>query len=205
MWYNPMMIWLLRSPFHGMISKGTMLVSVTGRKSGRTISTPTNYLRDGNTLCVISWRNRKWWRNLRGGAPVRVLLAGKGVEGCGQVIEEQKAVARSLFDYYQKAPKLAKYVGIGLDAAGFPVPADCERAAQRLVVVRLIYSVPSGVGILHPSVGRCKNSSGTQQHLLLRGDSISIRCRRSHHFCHSDCGGLLKSGCMAMIQLYITA
>lgn len=137
MWYNPMMIWLLRSPFHRVISKGIMLVSVTGQKSGRTISTPTNYLRDGNTLWVISWRERKWWRNLRGGANVRVLLAGQSREGRGQVIQEEKAVAKSLFGYYQKIPKYAKYVGIGLDEAGLPISADCERAAQRLVMVRI--------------------------------------------------------------------
>jgi len=137
MWFNPMMVWLLKSPLHGMISKGTMLVTVTGRKSGRSISTPTNYLRDGSTLWVISWRDRKWWRNLRGGAKVRVLLAGKSVEGRGQVIEEEKAVVQSLFEYYKKVPQVAKYVQIGLDAAGLPVSADCERAAQKMVVLRI--------------------------------------------------------------------
>ena len=137
MWYNPMMIWLLKSPLHGMISKGVMLVSVTGCKSGRTISTPTNYLRDGNVLWVISWRDRKWWRNLRGKGKVRVLLAGKSVEGCGQVIEEEKEVAQSLFVYYQKTPQIAKYVGIGLDAKHQPVFADCERAAQKMVMIRI--------------------------------------------------------------------
>jgi hypothetical protein len=137
MWFNPVIIWLLKSPLHGLISKGVMLVSVTGRKSGKSISTPTNYLRERNTLWVISWRDRKWWRNLRGGAPIRLLLEGKCAEGCGHVIEEEQAVARSLFDYYQRVPKSAKYVGIGLDTAGLPVLADCKHAAQKLVVVRV--------------------------------------------------------------------
>ena len=137
MWFNPMMIWLLKSPFHSFISKSVMLVTVMGRKSGKSISTPTNYLRDGDTLWVISWRERTWWRNLRGGAKVRVLVAGKRVEGCGQVVEEQKSVAQSLFEYYRKAPNTAKYVGINLDPAGLPVSADCERAAQKMVVVRI--------------------------------------------------------------------
>lgn len=137
MWFNPMMIWMLKSPLHGMISKGVMLVTVTGCKSGKPISTPTNYVRYGNTLWVISWRDRKWWRNLRGGAQVRVLLAGKSVEGRGQVIKEEKAVAQSLFDYYGKVPHVAKYVQIGLDAAGLPISADCERAAQKMVMVKI--------------------------------------------------------------------
>ena len=137
MWFNPIMIWLLKSPLHGIVSKGVMLVTVTGRKSGRTISTPTNYLRDGDTLWVISWRDRKWWRNLRGGAQVRVLLAGKSVRGRGEVIEEGKAVAQSLYDYYSKAPKIARYVGVGLDTAGLPILADCERAAEKMVMIRI--------------------------------------------------------------------
>jgi len=137
MWFNPMMVWLLKSPLHGMISKNVMLVTVTGRKSGKPISTPANYLRDGNTLWVISWRKRTWWRNLRGGAQVRVLLAGQSREGRGQVIEEEKAVAQSLFDYYRRVPQVAKYVQIGLDAAGEPAAADCERAAQKMVAVRI--------------------------------------------------------------------
>lgn len=137
MWFNPMMTWLLKSPFHTFISKNTMLISVTGRKSGKTISTPTNYLRDGNMLWVISWRERKWWKNLRGGAKVRILLAGKNVEGRGQVIEDEKAVSQSLLDYYQKVPQYAKYVGIGLDAEKQPIPEDCERLAQKMVVVKI--------------------------------------------------------------------
>jgi deazaflavin-dependent oxidoreductase (nitroreductase family) len=137
MWFNPIMIWLLKSPMHGTVSKNIMLVTVTGRKSGKSISTPANYLRDGNTLWVISWRERKWWRNLRGGAKVRVLLAGKDLEGSGQIIEEEQAVAKSLFEYYQKVPKIAKYVQIGLEATGQPVYTDCERAAKKMVTIRI--------------------------------------------------------------------
>jgi deazaflavin-dependent oxidoreductase (nitroreductase family) len=136
-WFNPLMIWLLRSPLHGMVSQSMILLTVTGHKSGKAITTPTNYLRDGNTLWVISWRDRTWWRNLRGSALVSVLLAGKEVQGCGQVIEEPKAVVQSLFAYYQKAPKYAKYVQISLDDLGCPVYADCERAAQKMVMVRI--------------------------------------------------------------------
>ena len=137
MWFNPMMVWLLKSPLHGFISKNVMLTTVTGRKSGKQISTPTNYLRDGNALWVISWRDRNWWKNLRGGAKAQVLLAGQTLEGRGQVIEEQKAVAQSLFEYYSKVPQVAKYVQIGLDATGRPIVADCERAAQKMVVIRI--------------------------------------------------------------------
>ena len=137
MWFNPIMIWLLKSPLHGMVSKNMMLVTVTGRKSGKIFSTPTNYLRDGNLLWVVSWRERTWWRNLRGGASVKVLLAGRSVDGRGVLIEKEKTVAQSLFEYYQKTPQFAKYVNIGLDASGMPVFADCERAALKMVMIQI--------------------------------------------------------------------
>jgi hypothetical protein len=128
MWFNPIMIWLLKSPLHSFVSKNVMLVTVTGRKSGKQISTPTNYLRDGNSLWVISWRERNWWKNLRSGAKALVL-------------EEVKAVSQNLFEYYKKVPQVAKYVQIGLDPAGLPIPADCERAATKLVVVKIDLNV----------------------------------------------------------------
>ncbi len=42
MWYNPIMMWLLRSPLHGMLSSSTMIITYTGRKSGKMFSTPDN-------------------------------------------------------------------------------------------------------------------------------------------------------------------
>lgn len=137
MWFNPLIGWILRSPFHFVISKNLILITLTGRKSGRSISTPTNYLRDKNTLWVISWRERIWWRNLRNGAELHVLLAGKNLIGKGDVVEEPALVSSCLFEYYQKAPRLAKYVHINLDSAGQPVREECEIAAQKLVMVKI--------------------------------------------------------------------
>jgi deazaflavin-dependent oxidoreductase (nitroreductase family) len=137
MWFNSIIAWLLRSSLHGMVSRNLMLLTMTGRKSGRSISTPTNYLRQGNTLWIISWRQRTWWRNLRGGASVKILLAGRNLSGTGQVIEEEKAVAQSLFDYYRQVPRVAKYFHIGLDPAGDPLLPDCHLSAQKNVVVRI--------------------------------------------------------------------
>jgi hypothetical protein len=81
-----------------------MLVSVAGRKSGRTITTPTNYVYNDGTLWVVSWRNRTWWRNLRNSSKVRILLEGKDLEGVGSVVEDEKLTAAELCEYFQIAP-----------------------------------------------------------------------------------------------------
>ncbi len=65
---------LLRSPLHGFVSGNTMLVSVTGRKTGRVVTIPVNYVQEGDILWVLSYRERTWWRNLLTGAPVTLRL-----------------------------------------------------------------------------------------------------------------------------------
>jgi deazaflavin-dependent oxidoreductase (nitroreductase family) len=79
---NPFMKWLLRSPFHGLVSRAYMIITVTGRKSGHVYETPVQYAQEGSRLWVLSSEEYTWWRNLRGGAPVKILLRGHTYEAC---------------------------------------------------------------------------------------------------------------------------
>lgn len=78
---NPFVTLILRSPLHGMFSRSLLLMTVTGRRSGRLLTFPVQYVVRGDDLLVASRSNRRWWRNLEGGAPVTVLLRGKTREG----------------------------------------------------------------------------------------------------------------------------
>jgi hypothetical protein len=86
---------------------------------------------------VISWRDRTWWRNLKGGAPVNVLLAGRELKAYGEAIVEEKAVADSLAAYFRKAPQYARYFKVALGSAGQPLPSDCARTAQERVMIKI--------------------------------------------------------------------
>ena len=135
---NPMMKLLLRSPLHGLISKGFMLITFTGRKSGKLYTTPVNYARDGDVLFVVSFRNRTWWRNLRGGAPVTVRVKGQDLAGTGEAIADDKeAVAAGLAAYLRKVPNYAKYFQVTLDADGQPNSEEVARVAQDRVMIRI--------------------------------------------------------------------
>ena len=61
--YNPIVIWLLYSPLHSLMDKSTILVTITGRKSGKKYTIPVSYIRDGDTLLVISQREHTWWKS----------------------------------------------------------------------------------------------------------------------------------------------
>ncbi len=59
---------LLASPLHFFASKHILLVSVTGRKSGKVYTTPLEYKQEGDDLMIFTQKDRKWWRNLISGA-----------------------------------------------------------------------------------------------------------------------------------------
>ena len=100
---NPINKAVLRSPLHGLMSKSTMLISFKGRKSGKTYETPVNYHREGQTITVVSWKNRAWWKNLRGGVPVTVRVEGEDLTGTADVLPTSDAdVAAGLRAMYPK-------------------------------------------------------------------------------------------------------
>jgi hypothetical protein len=101
MWLDPIITALLRSPLHWPLSRRFVLLRVTGRRSGRAFTLPVFYRRltdrEGETLLFFSHRERRWWRNLQGGAPVKVLLAGRWVSGSGDVVNGEPDRLTDLF------------------------------------------------------------------------------------------------------------
>ncbi len=137
MWFNTPMICILRSPLHGLLSKTTVLLIVSGRKSAKKYTLPVNYVRDRETLWVTSQRERTWWRNLQGGAPLQVVLAGQALPAVGEAFVEEGAVVEGLQVYLRKSPQVARYFGVTLDENGQPDPAGLAHASHERVVIRI--------------------------------------------------------------------
>ena len=81
---NPGIRLLLSSPLHRLASGRLALITVTGRRSGRTFTFPVSYRLVGDVVTIgVGWPERKaWWRNLRGeGAPVRMRIRGADRSG----------------------------------------------------------------------------------------------------------------------------
>lgn len=133
---NSFMTFMLRSPLHGIMSGSTMLITVTGRKSGRPITTPVNYYQEGDTLWVISNRERTWWRNLKGGVPVKLHLRGREKSGFGEVLLDEAAVAPQIGEYVRHLPISARSLGVHIQD-GQPDPADLRRLAKERVMIRI--------------------------------------------------------------------
>jgi deazaflavin-dependent oxidoreductase (nitroreductase family) len=130
------MKFLLRSPLHGMVSKSVLLITFTGRRSGKTYTTPVDYSQDGDQVTVFTHAN--WWKNLRGGAPVTLRIRGRDLQGLAQPVAEDKhAVAAGLAAHLRKVPSDAKYYGVTFDEHQNPNTDEIEEAAQTAIMIRI--------------------------------------------------------------------
>ena len=133
---NDFMAWILRSPFHGMLSNGMMIISITGRKTGKKITTPVGYYIEGEYLWVITSRERKWWRNLQGGATVDLVLRRKPVQGFAELELDEKAVEARMSEYLRHIPQAASRMGVRIED-GKPNQEDVARTAKDRLFVRI--------------------------------------------------------------------
>jgi deazaflavin-dependent oxidoreductase (nitroreductase family) len=130
------MKFVLRSPVHGMVSKTILLITFTGRKSGKTYTTPVDYSQDGDQVTIFT--HADWWKNLRGGAPVRLRIRGQELQGMAEPVAEDKgAVAAGLTAHLRKVPSDAKYYGVTFDDRGNPRAEEVEEAVQNVVMIRV--------------------------------------------------------------------
>lgn len=126
---------LLRSPQHANISDRILLITFTGRKSGKQYSTPISYMRDGEEL--IGFTDSPWWRNLEGGAQVSLVLQGQEVQAYAEAIKDPQQVAEGLRRLARKDPDDAPYFGVTFDADGQPNEAHLQHAAQSNAKLRM--------------------------------------------------------------------
>ena len=133
---NTFISWVLRSPFHGLLSNGTMLITVTGRKTGKKYTTPVGYYQQDVYLWILTSRDRQWWRNVKNGAEVSLLLKRKPVQGFAEVELEARAVEARMFEYIKHVPMAAKPLGIRMEN-NTANAEDVARAARDRLFVKI--------------------------------------------------------------------
>ena len=127
---NTLVSAVLQSPLHPALSRSTALVRYVGRKTGRTFSTPTQYVKDGDELIIVvgESESKNWWRNFRSDHAVDVLVRGHWLPMIGRVVEgasDPERVAPVLGLYLKRFPKAIRLL-----------PGDTpEERARRAVVV----------------------------------------------------------------------
>ena len=146
---NPIVKRILRSPLHGVLSKNTLLLEFTGRKSGRKLSTPVSYYSTDGVAHCFTRKSFNWWNNLESGEPVYVTIKGKRHPVTPEVEAENSEIKGQALSHFLRAvPRDAPHSGVALDTNGDPNVDDIQRVVSDMVYVRLplpnsLHSSPS--------------------------------------------------------------
>jgi hypothetical protein len=135
---NPFVSMILRSPLHRLLSSHLLLLTFTGRKTGKQFTIPVYYTREDDTLTLFS--SKSWHKNLRSGRPVVVHLKGRGQTGRAEVIEEPEAVLEAaehlVAEYGLKGA--GQRIGLALDISPPPTTDELAAAMEGRVAIRII-------------------------------------------------------------------
>ena len=99
---------VLSLPFPTPLSRNLMLVSYTGRKTGRSYRQPLSYARDGEALLTPG--GGRWTLNMEGGRPVRIRLRGREVPARPELVREPAEVERLLDVIVAGNPSAARFI-----------------------------------------------------------------------------------------------
>ena len=131
--WNPIMKRLLRSPLHAPWSRWFAVIEWTGVRSGRVYQTPVSCLPDGGRFLITT--GDRWWRNLVGGAPVRLWVGGRRLDALAEPVLDEEESADLHRRMFAARPLFARLAEISR-------ADDCAqivrslRAGRQLILVR---------------------------------------------------------------------
>lgn len=137
---NPLILRILRSPLHAMLSKDILVFDVAGRRSGRRYVLPLSYVPgEGDVVyCCTRPEGSGWWRNVRDGAPVRLVLRGRPTAAQARVLPSSSDEALDgLRRFVTRNPGTGALLYAIPSDGGRPLEADLRREVARSIVVRV--------------------------------------------------------------------
>jgi hypothetical protein len=122
---NKIVRWLLHSPLHGVLSPWLMLVTYTGRKSGKTYTTPVSYVKSGGA--VMFFTAHKWWHNFEARSPVTLRIKGRDLHGVAEAVADPYKTEPVVRAFLEEKGVGSAWV-IGLKLKGKTIPPRDELA-----------------------------------------------------------------------------
>ena len=119
---------VLGLPFPTPLSGNLMLISYTGRKTGKAYRQPVSYARDGETLLTPG--GGRWTLNLEGGRPVRVRLRGRDMAARAELVTDPAEVERLLGVITRENPRAARFIPIPRQPDGRLEPEPLDAALR---------------------------------------------------------------------------
>ena len=134
-WANSWMKWALTTPgIQSMVGKGVALLSFKGRKTGEPYTIPVSYHRQGDSVTIITKRQRTWWRNFESPLDVELRLAGHIHVGKAEIEADDAEALEFMTEYLKTRPIDAKAYGLARNEV---TKDKIARIIPHIVVIRV--------------------------------------------------------------------
>ena len=124
---------LLRKNWFGGMGDVILVITTTGRRSGKPVSTPIGYVRDGAGWAALSYPTSNWYRNLRQTPEALLEIRGKALRVRAEFVDDEPGRQR-LVDLYrqQRARNFRMFFNVPMDAP----PEELARGIAARAFVR---------------------------------------------------------------------
>jgi hypothetical protein len=137
---NPFVSAILRSRFHWLLSPGLLLITVTGRKTGKRYTIPVGYhqVEDAIVVMIGEAPTKVWWRNYRRPGPIELRLRGRLLRGRARVLPADSAEFRQRADASFRRSRVIPWIfGVAFDPRRGLTDAQVEQLAQGAAIVEI--------------------------------------------------------------------
>ncbi|MFX0575113.1 nitroreductase/quinone reductase family protein [Nocardia nepalensis] len=127
---------ILRSPLHPLLSKRLLIITVSGRKTGREYANPVAYAEHQGHLLIGTAAN--WRRNLIPDTPVRIHLRGTDIQADHEIITDELRATTLYREILTRNPAHGRFAKIHLNPDGtVNLPALRQALTNGTAIVRL--------------------------------------------------------------------
>jgi hypothetical protein len=138
---NPIIKSILKSPLHPLMSDHSLVIRYMGRESGKEYSFPAYYQQAGNSLQVLVEKTEDWWRSLKNGANVKVIIKGNELRGWAEAIQDPPSVKENFSQLLKAIPELSTELEVRQDESGIYFSEDIEKNLQQLGLLAITLQV----------------------------------------------------------------
>lgn len=97
-------VFLLRHNLAKRLGTIAMVITTTGRKTGRQRSTPIGYLRDGDSVLAFTYPHHHWYRNVRNKPEALLTIQGREIPARVELVDDEAGRRRVIEAYQRERP-----------------------------------------------------------------------------------------------------
>ena len=138
---NPIMIFLMRSPLHFLVSHSVLVLYVFGTKTGKLYRIPVSFFehRKGLLTCVTDKPNI-WWKNLKEEKEIKIIFRGKEIKSKINIEPENLDYILPKLNALFTHSRIDGFFGNVGYKNGLPIEHDVKSAASRMVLIELDFA-----------------------------------------------------------------